>query len=65
MNADAAGERPATVDQKVPGFAGLEALMSAPVERSKPAPPQKQVLCYTEGKESDQEKVHALCSSCQ
>ena len=51
VRADAAGERPAAVDQKVPVFAGLHALISAPVERSKayyfmtyPEPPKKPVL---------------------
>ena len=51
MHAGVAGERPAAVDQKVPGFAGLQALISAPIERSKayyfmtyPEPPKKPVL---------------------
>ena len=49
--ADVTGERPATTNQKVPGFAGFQALISAPVEKSKayyfmtyPEPPKKPVL---------------------
>ena len=34
VRADDAGERPSAVNQKVPGFAGLQAVISAPVERS-------------------------------
>ena len=48
MRADAAGEWPATIDQKVPGFSDLQALTSTPIERGKacyfmiyPDPPQK------------------------
>ena len=51
MRADAAGERPTAADQTVPGFAGFQALISAPVEQSKayyfmtyPEPPKKPVL---------------------
>ena len=33
--ADVTGEQPATTNQKVPGFAGFQALISTPVERSK------------------------------
>ena len=32
--ADVAGERPAATNQKVPGFAGFQALISAPVEKT-------------------------------
>ena len=46
-----AGERPAPNDQKVPSFAGLQALISPPVEKCKayyfmtyPEPPKKPVL---------------------
>ena len=48
VRANAFGERPAATDQKVPGF---QALISAPVEKSKayyfmtyPEPPKKSVL---------------------
>ncbi|CAB3976667.1 Hypothetical predicted protein [Paramuricea clavata] len=36
VRANAAGERPPTVDQMVPGFAGFQALISTSVEKSKP-----------------------------
>ena len=49
--ADVTGERPDATNQKVPGFAGFQALISAPVEKSKayyfmtyPEPPKKPVL---------------------
>ena len=49
--ADVAGERPAATNQKVPGFAGFQALISAPVEKCKAYyfmtylnPPKKPVL---------------------
>ena len=35
VHADATGERPTAADQTVPGFAGFQALISAPVEQSK------------------------------
>ena len=51
VRADDAGERPSALNQKVPGFAGLQAMISATVERSKayyfmayPDPPKKTVL---------------------
>ena len=49
--ADVAGERPAATNQKVSGFTGFQALISAPVEKSKayyfmtyPDSPKKPVL---------------------
>ena len=51
VRADAAGELPSGILSKVPGFAGLQALISVPVERSKayyfmtyPDPPKKSII---------------------
>ncbi|MES9882370.1 MAG: hypothetical protein ABW185_15975 [Sedimenticola sp.] len=51
VRADASGDRPMAIAQAVPGFSGLQALLSSPVEQSKayyfmtyPDPPKKSVL---------------------
>jgi len=51
VRADDTGEHPDATNQKVPGFAGFQALISAPLEKSKayyfmtyPEPPKKSVL---------------------
>ncbi len=51
VRADMDGEQPAAIDQRVPSFAGFQALISDPVERCKayyfmtyPEPPKKPVL---------------------
>ena len=70
VRTDAAGERPTAA---VPGFAGFQALISAPVEQSKayyfmtyPEPHQKTCSqrCHAKDKGSNPEKIYALCSIC-